>query len=415
LSGVNDPPVADNDTATTPRGTDVIIPVLANDTDVDGTIVGSTVTVTVVPGDGTATANGDGTITFVPPAATSGLFTFKYTVDDNSTATSNEATVTVLVNDPPVAADDVVTAILDVQNTASEFDILANDTDTEGGLDPSTVTIVQGVDPTKGVIEEIKADGTVVYRPLSTVSTPTVDSFTYTVSDTDGAISTPATVTINIIEDPAPWQNKLNPLDVNGDTVVSPIDALLIITYLNDNGPGTLPAPGGSFQPPPFLDPTGDNQVNPTDVLQIINFLNANASGEGEEAEGEGADMSWQQEATSQLDVGVMLPGDSGLATSLARFSLDSTSSQQHVDRPSTASATAIDAAQAASSKVAESSQYQADKVANSNRRADGLKIADSESLEDLLDLIADDLADVGDSTAHDVAIDQWLNRYLDD
>jgi len=395
LTGINDAPRAIDDSATTPRDTTVTIPVTANDTDVDGTVEDGTIAVTEDPSSGTATANIDGTITFTPPAATSGVFTFKYTVRDDSFATSNEATVTVLVNDPPVANPDTVTAILDVQNTASEFNILANDTDTEGGIDPSTVTIVTGPDASKGVIEEIRSDGTVVYRPTTTVSTPSVDSFTYTVSDTDGAASNTTTVTINIVDDPAPWQNRNNVLDVNGDTVVSPIDALLIITYLNDNGPGPLPVPTGSFQPPPYLDPTGDNEVNPTDVLQIIDFLNASSQGEGE-GEGESLEQYVQQAASSQLDVGILL--------SSQQVSLDS-DSQEQADRGES---------QAPVTVTLDNSQYQAATASTANRRAEGLKIADSESLEDLLDVIADDLADSAESSVHDSAIEQWFSRYTD-
>ncbi|MEE2685273.1 MAG: Ig-like domain-containing protein [Planctomycetota bacterium] len=395
LTGINDAPQAIDDLSTTPRDTAVVIPVTSNDTDVDGTVDGSTITVTEDPSAGTATVNSDGTITFDPPAATSGTFTIKYTVRDDSLATSNEATVTVLVNDPPVANPDTVTAILDVQNTASEFNILANDTDTEGGIDPSTVTIITGTDASKGVIEEVRSDGTVVYRPTTTVTTPAVDSFTYTVSDSDGAVSDPATVTINIVEDPAPWQNRSNVLDVNGDTVVSPIDALLIITYLNDNGPGPLPVPTGSFQPPPYLDPTGDNEVNPTDVLQIIDFLNAQGGGEGE-GEGESLEQYVQQAASSRLDVGIL--------SSSQQVVLDSDSQEQADggERPAPEAVT-ID-----------NSQYQAATARTANRRAEGLKIADSESLEDLLEVIADDLADSAEASAHDSAIEQWFSRYTD-
>jgi hypothetical protein len=190
--------------------------------------------------------------------------------------------VTVLVNDPPVANDDIVVAVLDAQNTASEFDILGNDTDTEGGIDPSTVTIVSGPDSNLGEIEEIKADGTIVYRPNSNVTTPEVDSFTYTVSDLNGAISNTATVTINIVDDPYPWHNLLNPPDVNGDTFVSPIDFLIVITHLNNEGQGTLPLPvSGGFEPPPYLDTNSDNRVSPTDALLIINYLNTNLPGGG--------------------------------------------------------------------------------------------------------------------------------------
>ena len=257
------------------------------------------------------------------------------------------------------------------------------------------MTIVTGPDASKGVIEEIRSDGTVVYRPTTTVSTPSVDSFTYTVSDTDGAASNTTTVTINIVDDPAPWQNRNNVLDVNGDTVVSPIDALLIITYLNDNGPGPLPVPTGSFQPPPYLDPTGDNEVNPTDVLQIIDFLNASSQGEGE-GEGESLEQYVQQAASSQLDVGILL--------SSRQVSLDS-DSQEQADRGES---------QAPVTVTLDNSQYQAATASTANRRAEGLKIADSESLEDLLDVIADDLADSAESSVHDSAIEQWFSRYTD-
>jgi hypothetical protein len=219
------------------------------------------------------------------------------------------------------------------------------------------------------------------------------------------AVSNIATVTINIIDDPAPWQNKLNPLDVNGDTFVSPLDALLVITYLNDNGPGPLPVPTAGFLPPPYLDPTGENECNATDVIQIINFLNANASGEGEQAEGESADSFWQQNATSQLDVGVDLTvlGDRFAGFSALLTTTDRASQQQ-----------ADPVVFESSETVTDNSQYQSATVASSNLRAKGLKIADSESLEDLLETIADDLAEVGEASVHDLAIEQWTSRYLD-
>jgi hypothetical protein len=79
------------------------------------------------------------------------------------------------------------------------------------------------------------------------------------------------------------WQNTANPIDVNNDTVESPLDALLVINYLNANlygGNGALPpAPA---VPPPFYDVNGDDLVAPLDALLVVNFLNARAAGEGE-------------------------------------------------------------------------------------------------------------------------------------
>jgi len=78
------------------------------------------------------------------------------------------------------------------------------------------------------------------------------------------------------------WRNPDNPLDVNGDGIVTPMDALLGINYLNTYGSGRLPAiPTPPFGAPPFLDVTGDRMIVPLDVLLVINFLNAPV-GEGE-------------------------------------------------------------------------------------------------------------------------------------
>ncbi|MFP6649816.1 MAG: hypothetical protein VB817_10160 [Pirellulaceae bacterium] len=63
---------------------------------------------------------------------------------------------------------------------------------------------------------------------------------------------------------------------------------------------------------------------------------------------------------------------------------------------------------------MTDNSQHQTATVPSNNLRATGLKIADSESLEDLLETIADDLADVGETSVHDLAIEQWTSRYLD-
>ncbi|MEA1899885.1 MAG: Ig-like domain-containing protein, partial [Thermodesulfobacteriota bacterium] len=106
----NDTPVAQNDSDTTEEGIPVIINVIANDTDSDGTIDPTTVSVTSGPTNGSAVANADGTVTYTPDTAYIGTDTFTYTVNDNEGAASNAATVTVTVNaianQPPTALDD---------------------------------------------------------------------------------------------------------------------------------------------------------------------------------------------------------------------------------------------------------------------------------------------------------------------
>ncbi|QDV27340.1 dockerin type I domain-containing protein [Aureliella helgolandensis] len=70
------------------------------------------------------------------------------------------------------------------------------------------------------------------------------------------------------------WQNPTNRLDVNNDSFVSPIDALLIINELNsERGGGLLTGTDVPFSP--FLDVDGDEFVAPIDVLLVINHLNS--------------------------------------------------------------------------------------------------------------------------------------------
>lgn len=92
-----------------------------------------------------------------------------------------------------------------------------------------------------------------------------------------------------------PWHNARNAFDVNGDTFVTPIDALLIINYLNTNGAGMLPLPP-PVPFPGFLDVNASNpagpSVEPADALLVINRLNA-GTGEGEQAQALAAVAFW--------------------------------------------------------------------------------------------------------------------------
>ncbi len=113
VAAVNDVPKAVNDTAATPQGTAVTVSVLANDSDVDGTLNPASVTLGTLPAAGTATVNATtGAISYTPPASFSGTVSFTYTVKDNAAAISNAATVTVsvnaAVNQAPLASNGVL-------------------------------------------------------------------------------------------------------------------------------------------------------------------------------------------------------------------------------------------------------------------------------------------------------------------
>ena len=91
---------------------------------------------------------------------------------------------------------------------------------------------------------------------------------------------------LEVIDDESPWHNKINPLDVNRDQVITPLDALLVINYLNSLGSratSDLPTPGDGQ--PVFVDTNSDQNLSAIDALLIINELNnpstaLNAEGE---------------------------------------------------------------------------------------------------------------------------------------
>ena len=82
----------------------------------------------------------------------------------------------------------------------------------------------------------------------------------------------------------ANWQNPIEPLDVDNDGFIAPIDVLLIVSHLNQYGSHPLPVPPQPPElPPPFLDVDGDDHVAPIDALLIIGHLNSqDASADGE-------------------------------------------------------------------------------------------------------------------------------------
>ena len=105
VTPVADAPEANPDTATTPQGTPVTIPVLANDTDPDGTP--PTLLGTPTSPNGTVAVNPNGTIVFTPTPGFTGPATITYTITD-PTGLTDTSTVTVNVTPNSVAPDGIV-------------------------------------------------------------------------------------------------------------------------------------------------------------------------------------------------------------------------------------------------------------------------------------------------------------------
>ncbi|NEQ43836.1 MAG: tandem-95 repeat protein [Leptolyngbya sp. SIOISBB] len=205
VNGANEAPVAVDDLSfATVEGTNLLLEVLLNDTDIDFNDELTIESVDTTGLSGSVINNGD-SLTYVPSlsliAGETALETFTYTMTDGI-AVSESATVQVLVtgvNDAPIAGADSGTGFTTNEATAfTTANVLANDSDPEGaalslvGLDTSG---------TQGLVTN-NGDGTFNYDPNGVFNTlaqgrTATDTFSYTVSD-DLGLTTTTTVTIGI-------------------------------------------------------------------------------------------------------------------------------------------------------------------------------------------------------------------------
>ena len=218
--GVNDAPVAADDTGATNEDTLIDLEVLVNDSDVEGDEL--TVSEVTQPPHGTAQIiNGGSQVRYTPALNYNGLDTFAYVVSDGFLTDTATVDVTVLpVNDAPVAYGDVYTVTEDTALNVTQPGVLANDVDIDG--DALSAALENA--PAHGDVT-VNPNGSFLYTPDQNYNGP--DSFTYRASD--GSLSSaPATVQINVtpVNDP--------PIAVD-DVYNTTEDATLIIS-----APGVL-------------------------------------------------------------------------------------------------------------------------------------------------------------------------------
>ena len=186
---VNQPPIANNDSASTDEDFAVNISPLTNDTDNNG----DTLSIDSITqgSNGVVVNNGNGTLTYTPDANFHGSDFFSYTVSDGRGGLDT-ATVNVTVtseNDPPVATDDSVDTD---QDTSVVVSPLANDNDVDG----DTLSIASFTQAANGTVTD-NGNGTLLYTPNN--GHAGLDSFTYTVSDSNGGTDT---ASVNVTVDP---------------------------------------------------------------------------------------------------------------------------------------------------------------------------------------------------------------------
>jgi gliding motility-associated-like protein len=241
VAPVNDAPVAVNDNPSTNEDTPATFNVTTNDTDIDDPINVATVDLdpatagiqtTFTSAEGAWSVDNAGNVTFTPTLNFTGTASITYTVNDNSGATSNAATIAVTVNpvnDAPVAVNDNTTTN---EDTPTTFNVTSNDTDVDGTVDATTVDL----DPASAGIQNtftstegtwtVGAGGDVTYTPaLNFNGTATIS---YTVNDNNGLTSNAATITVTV----APVNDA--PVAVNDNTSTNEDTPVTVLVTAND-------------------------------------------------------------------------------------------------------------------------------------------------------------------------------------
>ncbi|MEW8109684.1 MAG: retention module-containing protein [Candidatus Thiodiazotropha endolucinida] len=238
VGGVAESPTAADDSGASPvLGAPIIVDVLSNDSDPDGNLDPSSVQIVgsanpgdplAVPGEGTWTVNPTtGAIMFTPESGFNNDPTpIDYIVSDNEGNPSNQATVTVSYGDEPVAGNDASNG--NTINIPVTVDVLINDSDPDGSLDPSSVQIVGTANP--GDPHSVPGEGTWTVNASTGAITFTPESgfrgdpnpISYTVDDNDGNTSNSATITIDYTSPPVATDDSTTTYE---DTPIA-VDAL---------------------------------------------------------------------------------------------------------------------------------------------------------------------------------------------
>lgn len=139
---VNDAPMVMNDLDSTTDGSQISIPVLANDSDIDGSLVHSSVQIVSPPANGNAIVNSiTGVINYTAPTGFSGIDTLVYQVCDNGTPLPGkcaQASVFIYVEQKSFTINSAI-AICDNDIAKIQWDLVP-DNFTPTGVNPLTIT-----------------------------------------------------------------------------------------------------------------------------------------------------------------------------------------------------------------------------------------------------------------------------------
>jgi VCBS repeat-containing protein len=195
--------------------------VLANDTDADGDAL--TAVLASGPGHGSLTLNADGSYSYTPVGNYNGPDSFTYKANDGTSDSASSATVSIdvtAVDDPPSAVNDTATVAQD--GPAATIDVLANDTDPDGG----SKAIASKANGSHGTVTITHSGADLTYKPdpgyCNNQSGDAAETFTYTLNG-----GSTATVTLQVTctdTDGDGIPDRSDP-DIDGDGVPNSQDA----------------------------------------------------------------------------------------------------------------------------------------------------------------------------------------------
>lgn len=191
VNAVNDAPICQNDVLTTNEDESSSIDVIANDADAENNLNRTSLTILAPPENGIVNINNNQSINYIPQSNFTGTDSLKYQLcdADNLCSTAVLYITITAVNDAPIATNDTFNAYTAQPTT---IEALANDSDVDNNLDITLNKVV--TQPTNGTAI-VQSDGTIIYT--SNAGFTGSDSFTYSITDTDGLTAT-ATVFLTI-------------------------------------------------------------------------------------------------------------------------------------------------------------------------------------------------------------------------
>lgn len=271
VENVNDQPQAADDAFETVVDGLTTLDVLANDT-----FAPDLEEVLTIAGTGQASQGGlvsirpgGQSLRYLPKAGFTGQETFSYTVSDGNGGT-DQATVTV-----NVTADDSPAADPEAVAQGGEFSVNSNSQDNVYKVPLQDATITLAVLPSNGTAHVNATTGEIFYTP--DVGFVGSDLLSFALQNPTGTLSSDTSLTISVNEmvSTSMFYNVVNPLDVDGNGVVTAADVFKIAWDIVFLGSRQLPDTQNADLQPPFIDTNGDKFVTAVDVFLVANHLTA--------------------------------------------------------------------------------------------------------------------------------------------